>query len=124
MHWAKIASLLMCLGVALGAFGSHALRGKVSDYHMDVYKTAVLYHMLHALGLFAIAWLMVQFNNPKINLAGIFLTAGIFLFSGSLYLFAVTHLRWLGFVTPWGGVCFLTGWLLLFLIISETIKVS
>lgn len=115
MYWAKIASLLMCLAVALGAFGSHALKGKISDYHNDVFKTAVFYHMIHALGLFAVAWLMVQLNNPKINMAGTFLTAGIVLFSGSLYIYAVTQIRWLGFVAPLGGLCFLAGWLTLFL---------
>ena len=115
MIWAKIASLLMMLGVILGAFGSHALKGKVSDYHLDVYKTGVLYHFIHALGLFAVAWVMVHWNNPRLNVAGIFLLAGILLFSGSLYVYAVTNIRWLGFVTPFGGLCFIIGWFLLFL---------
>ena len=118
MPWAKIASFLMCLAVALGAFGSHALKDKISDYHTDVFKTAVFYHMIHALGLFAVACLTVQLNNPSINLAGIFLTAGIILFSGSLYIYAVSQIRWLGFVAPLGGFCFLSGWLVIFLNIT------
>jgi len=100
----------MFLGVALGAFGSHALKGKVSDYHIDIYKTGVFYHFVHALGLFAIAWLSIHFGNSKFNLAGIFLTAGIIVFSGSLYIYSITNFRWLGFVTPIGGLCFLIGW--------------
>jgi uncharacterized membrane protein YgdD (TMEM256/DUF423 family) len=115
MQWAKIATLLMGLGVILGAFGSHALKGKISDYHLEVYKTGVLYHFIHALGLFAVAWLMVHLNNPKINMAGILLTTGIILFSGSLYVYSITQVRWLGFVTPFGGICFLAGWIVLFL---------
>jgi len=114
MIWAKIASILMFLGVALGAFGSHALKDKISDYHLDVYKTGILYHFIHALGLFAVAWLVVQFHNPKLNLSGVFLTAGIILFSGSLYLYSITNIRWLGFITPIGGLCFLIGWLILY----------
>lgn len=115
MIWAKIASVLMFLGVVFGAFGSHALRGKISDDRLDAYKTGVFYHFIHTLGLFAVAWLVVQFHMPQLNLAGIFLTAGIVLFSGSLYIWAITKIRWLGFVTPFGGLCFLIGWLILFL---------
>ena len=120
MYWAKVAGLLMCLAVALGAFGSHALKGKISDYHTDVFKTAVFYHMIHALGLFAVAWLAVQLNNPNINHAGTFLVAGIILFSGSLYVYAATQVRWLGFVAPLGGLCFIIGWLIVFLNIKSS----
>ena len=119
MIWAKIASMLMGFGVILGAFGSHALKGKISDYHMEVYKTAVLYHFIHALGLFAVAWLMVELNDPNIGLAGVLLTLGIILFSGSLYIYSITQVRWLGFVTPFGGICLLTGWVVVFLNINS-----
>jgi len=114
MPWIKIASILMFLGVALGAFGSHALRGKLTGYYLEVYKTGVLYHFIHALGLFVIAWASTQSQDSKINLAGIFMLAGIALFSGSLYLLSVTGQKWLGAVTPLGGVSFLIAWLLLF----------
>ena len=89
MLWVKLASLLMFLGVALGAFGAHALRGKVDAYFLDVFKTGVLYHMIHALGLFAIAWLSTITQDPKIAWAGILMIAGIVLFSGSLYLLSL-----------------------------------
>ena len=115
MIWAKTASLLMCLGVALGAFGSHALRDRVSAYHLDVFKTAVFYHFIHALGLFVIAWLWTKYNNPVLNWVGIYLTVGIILFSGSLYIYAMTNIRWLGFVAPFGGFCFILGWFTLFI---------
>lgn len=116
MIWIKIGSLLMFLAVALGAFGSHALRGRLTDYSLDIYKTAVLYHMVHALGLFVVAWLSMQIHDTKITLAGNFMLAGIILFSGSLYLLAVTGQKWLGAITPLGGLSFLLAWLFLFFI--------
>ena len=115
MIWAKIGAVLMFLAVTLGAFGSHALRGKISDYYLDVYKTAVLYHMIHAIGLFVVAWLVTSTNNPRVNLAGTFMLAGIIIFSGSLYVLSVAGIKWLGAVTPIGGLCLLASWLLLFL---------
>ena len=113
--WIKIGSLMLFIAVALGAFGAHALRSKISDYYFDVYKTAVLYHLIHGLGIFVVAWLSTVTTEPKINLAGIFFTAGIILFSGSLYLLSITGLKWLGAITPLGGLSFLTGWFLIFI---------
>ena len=113
MIWAKIAAFLMFLGVVLGAFGSHAIKGKVSDYSLDVYKTAVMYHFIHAIGLFIVAWLSMTVADPKIKIAGIFMILGIFLFSGSLYALALTGNKQLGAITPLGGVCFLIAWTLL-----------
>ena len=90
MIWVKIGSLFMFLAVALGAFGAHALRDKLTGHSLEVYKTAVLYHFIHALGLFVVAWVSTQWSDPKIHLAGLFLVIGIVLFSGSLYLLSVT----------------------------------
>lgn len=114
IHWTQLGSLLMFLGVALGAFGSHALRNKLTDHYLEVYKTATLYHFVHALALLAVAWLGTQSQDPKIHAAGIFFVIGIFLFSGSLYVLAVTQIKWLGALTPLGGLSFLLGWALLF----------
>ena len=111
--WIKLASIFMFLGVMLGAFGSHALREKLTDYYLDVYKTAVLYHFIHALGLFVVAWLSTQTSDPKVTTAGWFLVAGIILFSGSLYALSITQIKWFGPMTPIGGLCFLIGWGLL-----------
>ncbi len=113
MVWIKIASVLMFFGVVLGAFGSHALRGKISDYYLDVYKTGVLYHFIHALGLFVVAWVSTISQDPKVNLAGIFMVLGIIIFSGSLYVLSITGIKWLGAITPLGGLSFLVGWMLL-----------
>lgn len=113
MVWVKLASFMMFLGVALGAFGAHALKGKVDAYFLDVFKTGVLYHMVHALGLFAVAWLSTISQDPKIAWAGYLMIAGIVLFSGSLYAMTLTGLRPLGAITPFGGLSFLAAWVLI-----------
>jgi uncharacterized membrane protein YgdD (TMEM256/DUF423 family) len=115
MIWVKSASLLMFLGVALGAFGAHALKGKVDPYFLDVFKTGVLYHMIHALGLFVVAWLSTVSQDPKVTWAGYLMIAGIVLFSGSLYAMTLTGIRPLGAVTPFGGLSFLAAWVLIFI---------
>ena len=116
MIWVKLASFLMFLAVALGAFGAHALKEKLSAYSLDVYKTAVLYHFIHALALFVIAWLSTQTQDPKIHYAGASFLAGIILFSGSLYVLSISGIKWLGAITPLGGLSFLIGWILIFCI--------
>lgn len=112
----------MFLAVALGAFGAHALRGKLSEYHLSVYQTAVLYQFIHALALFVVAWLTSVSSDPKVTSAGYFMVAGIILFSGSLYCLAVTHIKWFGPITPLGGVSFLIGWGLLFFSCYDHLK--
>jgi len=116
MMWVRIASVLMFLAVGLGAFGAHALKSKISDDYLDVYKTAVLYQFIHALGLFVIAWLSTINNDPKITWAGFLMLAGIILFSGSLYVLSLSGLKWLGALTPIGGLCFLAAWISLVLV--------
>ncbi|SRR5579862_1577259 len=105
----RIAALLGFLGVALGAFGAHWLKDLlVKNAALDYWKTAVLYHLTHAVALLFVA------SRTPLPLATWFLfVLGIVLFSGSLYLMAVTQWRWLGPVTPLGGLCLLAGWLLL-----------
>ena len=102
----RIAAALCFLAVVLGAFGAHALRSTLETRGMlDAWNKAVLYHFIHAIALFALA-LYGTANRG----AWWLLFAGIFLFSGSLYVMALTNLRWLGAVTPFGGLCFLAGW--------------
>jgi len=102
----RIAAALCFLAVALGAFGAHALRSTLETRGMlDVWNKAVLYHFIHAIALLALA-LYGTANRGACWL----LFAGIFLFSGSLYLLALSNVRWLGAITPLGGLCFLAGW--------------
>ena len=102
----RIAAVLCFLAVALGAFGAHSLRSSLELHGMlDVWNKAVLYHFIHAIALLVLA-LYGTVNRG----AWWLLLAGILLFSGSLYVMALTNLRWLGAITPLGGLCFLAGW--------------
>jgi len=102
----RIAAVLCFLAVALGAFGAHSLRSSLELHGMlDVWNKAVLYHFIHAIALLVLA-LYGTVNRG----AWWLLLAGILLFSGSLYVMALRNLRWLGAITPLGGLCFLAGW--------------
>jgi len=102
----RVAAVLCLLAVALGAFGAHGLHSTLEARGMvDVWNKAVYYQFIHAIALLVLA-LYGTINRS----ACLLLLAGIFLFSGSLYLLALTNLRWLGPVTPVGGLCFLAGW--------------
>lgn len=99
--------------VGAGAFGAHALRARLSPDMLAVWETAARYQMYHALALLAVAMAMPRAAGGSWNAAGWLFTAGIILFSGSLYVLALSGIRWLGAITPLGGVCFLAGWALL-----------
>jgi uncharacterized membrane protein YgdD (TMEM256/DUF423 family) len=103
----RLAAALCFAAVGLGAFGAHALKDTLHSHDMaDVWNKAVLYHFIHAIALFVLA----LFGTANRG-AWWLLFAGIFLFSGSLYVMALSNLRWLGAITPFGGLCFLAGWL-------------
>jgi uncharacterized membrane protein YgdD (TMEM256/DUF423 family) len=108
-----VAAVMGTVGVGLGAFGAHGLRGRLSPEMLAVFETGVRYHMYHALALMAVAALMPRFDGRAIVIAGWSFTAGIVLFSGSLYALALTGVTTLGAVTPLGGVAFLVGWICL-----------
>lgn len=109
------------LGVALGAFGAHGLRGHLSEAMLAVYQTGVQYHLIHALALVLIGVLsQLMPDSQLLKAAGVAMLVGIILFSGSLYLLAVTEARWLGAVTPIGGSAFLLGWVLLTLAVIRS----
>lgn len=98
-------------GVAFGAFGAHTLKGSLTPEMLDIYKTGVSYQMWHALGLCGLALLNRQAPLSRlIRWAGWLMFGGIILFSGSLYLLAIFNAKWLGVITPFGGVAFLTAW--------------
>jgi uncharacterized membrane protein YgdD (TMEM256/DUF423 family) len=99
------------VAVALGAFGAHALRARLAPDLLAVFETGVRYQMYHALGLCAVAWAVTRWPGPALRAAGWLFVAGTVLFSGSLYLLALTGTRAVGAVTPVGGVAFLAGWL-------------
>lgn len=112
----RIAAALCFLAVALGAFGAHSLKATLQAHDMvSVWEKAVLYHFLHALALLVLALHGIESRAPAI-----LFVAGIILFSGSLYLLALTNVRWLGAITPLGGLCFLAAWA--WLAISTTLR--
>ena len=111
MNWLLAGALLGALAVITGAFGAHGLEGRLDAHHLDLWHKAVDYHALHALALVAVG--LLQRNGSTPALAGWLLLTGILLFSGSLYLLALTGLRWLGMITPFGGLSFILGWLAL-----------
>lgn len=124
-NWLRIGAILSALAVAIGAFGAHGFRGNLekaveagertlaeADRALEVYETGVRYHAIHglavvALGLFA---MLAQRSDPSIQAVGWLFVAGIVLFSGSLYLLSLSGTRWLGAVTPFGGLAFIAGW--------------
>jgi uncharacterized membrane protein YgdD (TMEM256/DUF423 family) len=109
-----VGSLSAFLGVALGAFGAHGLKTKITPDMLTVWQTGVQYHLIHALGLILIGILCHLMPDAALaRTAGWLLVAGSILFSGSLYVMVLTGVRALGMVTPLGGVAFLAGWLLL-----------
>ena len=107
-------AVLGFFAVALGAFGAHALASRVEERLLQVFETGVRYHFYHALALFGVAFAVDRFPQSGAAVyAGWLFVAGIFIFSGSLYTMTFTGMRWLGAITPIGGVAFLAGWLLL-----------
>ena len=109
-----LGSVGMLLAVALGAFGAHALKKTLAPELMAVYETAVNYHFYHALGLLAVGLLALHLpESGTLRSAGFLMVVGLLLFSGSLYALSLSGLRWLGAITPAGGVAFLAAWLLL-----------
>ena len=115
MIWARWGAALMTAAVGIGAFAAHALKRRLSPEMLAVFEVGVRYHAYHALGLFAVAWMGTQRPGGAVTAAGTLFLAGILLFSGSLYAYALTEAKPLVFVTPFGGFCFLAGWIAAFL---------
>ena len=110
-----LGAINMALGVVLGAFGAHGLKNFVSPGHVAVFQTGVQYQIYHALGLLLVAVLLKQFPTAGgLRTGGWIMLAGIILFSGSLYLLALTGIRFFGPITPVGGICFIVAWIWIF----------
>jgi len=105
-----LAALNMIVAVGAGAFGAHGLKRLLTPEMLAVWQTAVTYHIAHALGLFILAGLSARLNQPLIGMAAWVMLAGIVMFSGSLYLLSTTGMRWLGPITPLGGLAFMAAW--------------
>jgi len=111
-RWLAIGAVLASLGVAMGAFGAHALKGHLTPDRLEVWKTATHYHLLHAV---AVAFLgaTIATTLPGSETSLKLLTTGLVIFSGTLYLLCLTGVGWLGAITPIGGLLMIAGWLTL-----------
>ena len=98
------------IGVAAGAFGAHGLKTRLSPEMLDVFEVGVRYQMVHALALFVGAWAYIRWPVPLVKASGILFITGTVFFSGSLYLLSISGTKWLGAITPIGGLAFLAGW--------------
>jgi uncharacterized membrane protein YgdD (TMEM256/DUF423 family) len=108
--WIVNGAVAAGLAVGLGAFGAHGLRDKVEPRMLEVFETGVRYHMYHALALLAVGWAATRWSSAWLNTSGWLFVAGIVIFSGSLYVMALSGARWLGAITPIGGIAFIAGW--------------
>ena len=109
-----IASMFGGISVVFGAFASHALKDRLSDKSLAIWETGTKYQMYHALALMLVAILISRFpNSTLLAVAGYAFIAGVFIFSGSLYALTLTGIKWLGAITPIGGLALIVGWLCL-----------
>lgn len=108
--FAILGALSAALGVAAGAFGAHALRGRLTPDLLNVFETGVRYHLVHALALLLVAWATTRWPGRAVNAAGWLFLAGTLLFCGSLYALSLSGMRGLGAITPLGGIAFIAGW--------------
>jgi len=109
-----LGSVMSALGVAIGAFGAHGLKEILEkNSRLDTFETGVKYHMYHALALVLVGILKLIKPEVSFNLIGYMFLFGIIIFSGSLFTLSITNIKWLGAITPIGGVLFITGWIML-----------
>ena len=106
-----VGSISALIAVGLGAFAAHGLKGRLTPEMLNAFEVGVRYQMYHALALLAVAWALSRWPRAEITVAGWLFVAGTIVFSGSLYLLSLTGVRWIGAITPIGGVAFLLGWL-------------
>src|SRR5687767_358409 len=115
-----IGAVSAFIGVAAGAFGAHGLKSRLSAEMLSVFEVGVRYQMYHAFALIVTAWAQTRWPSNLVIASGWFFVIGTVLFSGTLYLLSLTGLRWLGAITPLGGLAFLAGWLCLAWILWKT----
>ena len=112
--WIRVGAVLMAAGILLGAFGAHGFEPSLDEARMEIFRTAVFYHLVNALGLLIVGTLSLQSpSRHRLFPSGCFLTAGILLFSGSLYLNAINGIGGVALVAPVGGICLAAGWIFL-----------
>lgn len=112
-------AIILALAVAIGAFGAHTLESVLTADQLQTYNTGVEYHFYHALGLLLVGIVSLHAPSKQLKWSALLLGLGIILFSGSLYVLAVSGIRWIGAITPVGGISFIAGWVMLFVAIRK-----
>ncbi len=115
-----IGSINALLVVLIGAFGAHGLKTRLTVENMAIYQTAVQYHFYHAAGLILLGLIALHFPSPYLRWSGWLMLLGIILFSGSLYALSISNIRWLGAITPLGGMAFIIAWVLMIIAIIKS----
>ena len=115
MNFIAIGSILGMLVVILGAFGAHGLKDILDDYGQSIYDKAVLYHMFHSIAIVIIGIIQKLLPDVELQIIGSCFLFGTIIFSGSLYVLAISGIKWLGIITPIGGLLFIIGWLFFFI---------
>ena len=118
-NWIIIGAFLAIIAAILGAFGAHILKSKLPPEDLAIFETGVRYHMYHALAIIILGVVGLNYEENLIRLPAILLVLGIFVFSGSLYSLVLTGYRWLGAITPIGGLSFIAGWVLFCLLYTS-----
>jgi len=118
----KLGALMMALSVIFGAFGAHALKNVLDDNMTQVYHTAVQYQFYHSLGVFVVAFVAYINDDKKVKIAGYLMIVSTAIFCGSLYTMTITELKWLGMITPIGGVGFIISWVMLLFSFNNKIQ--
>ena len=110
--WLIVGAILAGVAVLIGALGAHGLKAKVSHEDLEIFNTGVRYHLFHALAILLMGVIGFHLPNEIVSASAYLMTAGIVIFSGSLYLLVITNIRWLGAITPIGGLCLVIAWFL------------
>ena len=108
--WIIYGSLFSFLAIVIGAFGAHGLKNILDDYGKEIFQKGVFYHFIHAISLILIAIISNQYNGINLSVSAYSFIFGIIIFSGSLYVLAITNIKWFGAITPIGGIAFIIGW--------------
>lgn len=109
-RWVATGAFLAAMAVGLGAFAAHVLEGRLEAKYLDAFEVGAHYHLIHSLGLVLVGLLAGRWQSRAVSVAGVFLLAGIFFFSGGLYAWSLTQIKGFVLIVPIGGVAFLTGW--------------
>ncbi len=115
MNYFAIGALLGCATIIIGAFGAHGLKNILDEYSKSIFEKAILYQMFHTIAILLLGIIEKIVPNTNLYIPGLLFLLGIIIFSGSLYVLAITSIKWMGAITPIGGLLFIVGWIIVFI---------